>query len=62
MSEFFNILVTISVLAVVFVLILGLINMLKKGNANRSQKLMRLRVVAQFIAIIFIMIFFYFTY
>ncbi|MBL6623781.1 MAG: twin transmembrane helix small protein [Rhizobiales bacterium] len=62
MSEFFNILVTISVLAVAFVLILGLINMLKKGNANRSQKLMRLRVVAQFIAIIFIMIFFYFTY
>jgi len=62
MSELFNILVTISVLAVAFVLILGLINMLKKGNANRSQKLMRLRVVAQFIAIIFIMIFFYFTY
>ncbi|MAV98684.1 MAG: hypothetical protein CML81_02610 [Rhodobiaceae bacterium] len=62
MSEFFNILVTISVLAVALVLILGLINMLKQGNANRSQKLMRLRVVAQFIAIIFIMIFFYFTY
>jgi len=62
MSEFFNILVTISVLAVAFVLILGLTNMLKRGSANRSQKLMRLRVIAQFIAIIFIMIFFYFTY
>jgi len=62
MSEFFNILVTISVLAVAFVLILGLTNMLKRGSANRSQKLMRLRVIAQFIAIILIMVFFYFTY
>ena len=62
MSEFFNILVTISVLAVAFVLILGLTNMLKRGSANRSQKLMRLHVIAQFIAIIFIMVFFYFTY
>lgn len=62
MSEFFNILVTISVLAVAFVLILGLTNMLKRGGANRSQKLMRLRVIAQFLAIIFIMVFFYFTY
>jgi hypothetical protein len=50
------------VLAVAFVLILGLTNMLKRGSANRSQKLMRLRVIAQFIAIIFIMVFFYFTY
>lgn len=62
MSEFFNILVTISVLAVALVLILGLTNMLKRGSANRSQKLMRLRVIAQFIAIILIMVFFYFTY
>jgi len=62
MSEFFNILVTISILAVALVLILGLTNMLKRGSANRSQKLMRLRVIAQFIAIILIMVFFYFTY
>ena len=62
MSEFFNIIVTLSVLVVALVLILGLSNMLKGGSANRSQKLMRLRVIAQFIAIIFIMIFFYFTY
>jgi hypothetical protein len=50
------------VLVVALVLILGLSNMLKGGSANRSQKLMRLRVIAQFVAIIFIMIFFYFTY
>jgi len=62
MSEFFNIIVTLSVLVVALVLILGLSNMLKGGSANRSQKLMRLRVIAQFVAIIFIMIFFYFTY
>ena len=41
--------------AVAFVLLLGLVNMLRGGNANRSQHLMRLRVLLQFIAIIVIM-------
>ena len=62
MSTLLYIIITISVLSVALVLVLGLANMLKKGNANRSQKLMRFRVIAQFIAVVLIMIFFYFKY
>lgn len=62
MSDLLNIIITISVLSVALVLVLGLANMLKKGSANKSQKLMRFRVVAQFIAVVLIMIFFYFNY
>lgn len=46
--------------AVAIVLILGLWNMLKGDNPNRSQKLMRWRVGLQFLAIIAIMAFVYF--
>ena len=46
----------IAVAAVAFVLLLGLINMMKGGSPNRSQNLMRLRVLLQFIAIIVIML------
>jgi hypothetical protein len=44
-----------AVIAVAIVLILGLINMMRGGSPNRSQKLMRLRVLLQFVAIIVIM-------
>ena len=55
MNRFVDLLVPIAVVAVAFVLLLGLVNMLRGGNANRSQYLMRLRVLLQFIAIIVIM-------
>ena len=55
MDRFVDLLVPIAVVAVAFVLLLGLVNMLRGGNANRSQHLMRLRVLLQFIAIIVIM-------
>ena len=42
--------------AVAIVLVLGLVNMLRGGSPNRSQKLMRLRVLLQFVAIIVIML------
>ena len=48
-------LVPAAVLAVVVVLLLGLINMMRGGSPNRSQKLMRLRVLLQFVAIVVIM-------
>ena len=48
-------LVPAAVIAVAVVLLLGLINMMRGGSPNRSQKLMRLRVLLQFIAIIVIM-------
>jgi hypothetical protein len=48
-------LVPIAVAAVGVVLLLGLVNMMRGGSPNRSQKLMRLRVLLQFVAIIVIM-------
>ncbi|RXT54728.1 hypoxia induced protein [Bosea sp. Tri-44] len=48
-------LVPIAVGAVAVVLLLGLVNMLRGGSANTSQRLMRLRVVLQFIAILVIL-------
>ena len=44
-------LVPIAIGAVAVVLLLGLINMMRGGSGNTSQKLMRLRVLLQFIAI-----------
>jgi len=56
MSDFFaRYLVPIAVGAVALVLVLGLANMLRGGSPNTSQKLMRWRVVLQFIAIVIIM-------
>jgi hypothetical protein len=48
--------VTIAVAAVAIVLVLGLANMLRGGSANRSQNLMRLRVVLQAVAILVILL------
>jgi hypothetical protein len=48
--------VPIAIAAVAVVLVLGLINMMRGGSPNRSQKLMRLRVLMQFVAIIVIML------
>jgi Hypoxia induced protein conserved region len=48
--------VPIAIAAVALVLLFGLLNMLRGGSPNRSQKLMRLRVLLQFVAIVIIMI------
>ena len=45
-----------AIIAVAIVLVLGLVNMMRGGSPNRSQKLMRLRVLLQFVAIIVIMV------
>jgi hypothetical protein len=50
-----NSLVLLACVAVAVVLFLGLLNMMRGGSANVSQKLMRLRVLLQFLAIILIM-------
>lgn len=56
MSNFMShFLVPAAIVAVAIVLLLGLINMMRGGSPNRSQKLMRLRVLLQFVAIIVIM-------
>jgi hypothetical protein len=51
-----SIVLPIAVAAVALVLLLGLINMMRGGSPNRSQNLMRLRVLLQFIAIIIVMV------
>ncbi|MDB5573450.1 MAG: hypothetical protein JWR79_607 [Tardiphaga sp.] len=42
--------------AVAIVLLMGLFNMMKGGSPNRSQTLMRWRVVLQFVAIVITMV------
>jgi hypothetical protein len=48
--------VPIAIGAVAVVLLLGLTNMMRGGSPNTSQKLMRLRVLLQFVAVIVIML------
>jgi hypothetical protein len=45
----------IGMIAVAVVLMLGLTNMARGGTPSRSQKLMRLRILFQFIAVIVVM-------
>jgi hypothetical protein len=52
MSTFF---VPLAIAAVAVVLVLGLVNMMRGGSPDRSQRLMRMRVLLQFVAIIVIM-------
>jgi len=49
------ILVPFAIAAVAVVLGFGLVNMMKGGSPQRSQKLMQLRVLAQAIALLIIM-------
>lgn len=55
LTDFVRNLVPFAIAAVAVVLVLGLWNMLRGGSGNLSQRLMRWRVVLQFIAIIVIM-------
>jgi hypothetical protein len=56
MSGFFYNLVPIAIGVVAIILVLGLVNMMRGGSPNTSQKLMRLRVLFQFVAIVVVMI------
>jgi hypothetical protein len=53
MSAYLASYIAVGIVAVV--LLLGLANMMRGGSPNTSQKLMRLRVLMQFIAIIVLM-------
>lgn len=55
MSGIFYILIPIALFAVAIVLGMGLWNMMKGGSGNRSQKLMRMRIALQFVAIVVVM-------
>ena len=51
-----SILLPVAVAAVAIVLLLGLLNMMRGGSPDRSQKLMRLRVLLQAIALVIFML------
>lgn len=57
MEDLLRVLIPIALAAVAVVLILGLFNMLRGGNPNMSQKLMRARVLLQLVALLIIMAF-----
>jgi Hypoxia induced protein conserved region len=56
MATVFNILAVLVMVAVVVVLIRGLANMLRGGSGSTSNKLMQMRVLLQFIALILILL------
>ena len=51
-----KILLPIAVAAVALVLLMGLVNMMRGGSPNTSQKLMLMRVLLQFVAIVITML------
>lgn len=51
MGNLFNFLIPIAVIATALVLTLGLVNFFRGGDAIRSNKLMQMRVLFQFIAV-----------
>ena len=55
MSGFFYNIIPFAIGAVAIVLLLGLFNMMRGGSPHTSQKLMRWRVVLQFLALVIIM-------
>lgn len=61
MATVFNIIAVVVMVAVVIVLLRGLMNMMRGGSANTSNKLMQMRVLLQFIALVFILLAVYFT-
>ena len=61
MEDLFRWLLPVAVAAVAIVLIFGLFNMLRGGNPNLSQKLMRARVLLQLVALLIAMAIFYFA-
>lgn len=60
MATVFNILAILVMVAVVIVLLRGLANMLRGGSGNTSNKLMQMRVLLQFVALVLILIAAYF--
>ena len=51
METLARLLVPVAVIVVALILLAGLLNMMRGGSPNTSQKLMRARVIAQFAAI-----------
>jgi len=61
MSSVFNAVAIVFMIGVVIVLIRGLVNMMRGGSGNTSNKLMQARVVLQFVALVFIVLALWFS-
>jgi uncharacterized membrane protein SpoIIM required for sporulation len=61
MSQLFTILAIVAMAAVTLVLLRGLVNMMRGGSGNTSNKLMQARVALQFVAIVLLLIAVFFT-
>jgi len=61
MSTVFNVIAVLFMVAVALVLVRGLINLMRGGSGNTSNKLMQARVVLQFLALVFVMLALYFS-
>jgi hypothetical protein len=61
MSTTIKIFAVIVIAAVVVVLVRGLFNMAQGGSPSKSNKLMQMRVMLQFIAIVLVLLAVYFT-
>jgi hypothetical protein len=55
LEDILRAIIPFALVAVAIVLLFGLWNMMRGGDPNLSQKLMRARVILQFIAIIIVM-------
>jgi hypothetical protein len=55
LEDFLRWVLPFALAAVVVVLVFGLFNMLRGGNPNLSQKLMRARVLLQLVALLIVM-------
>ena len=61
MSSVFNIIAIVFMVGVVIVLVRGLVNMMRGGSGNTSNKLMQARVALQFVALVFIVLALWFS-
>lgn len=61
MQTTFKILAVVAMAAVAVVLVRGLVNMMRGGSGVTSNKLMQMRVLLQFVAIVLLLIVVYFT-
>jgi len=62
MEGFLHIVTYVALAAVVIVLVLGILNMMRGTSPNRSQTLMRWRVILQFVALVVMMTALYLSY
>lgn len=56
MATAFNIIAFVFMFAVVVVLVRGLMNMMRGGSGNTSNKLMQARIILQFVALVFLLL------